>query len=115
MIVIFSNSSFFKPLFRFSFKVGIISWSSSMDVMLQASRANSAVKIPNPGPISITVSRELISAALTIFFTMSFDVRKFWPRYFLGLICMNDCNFDDCFFSVELSINSYQLYSLRFS
>jgi len=72
----------------FSLRVGIKSLSSSMAVVFFACFASSSVRMPRPGPISITWSFEVTFAVLIIFATMALDWRKFWPSDFFALCVM---------------------------
>ena len=63
---------------------GMRSESSSIAVRLSVFFASSDVKMPCPGPISITVSFGEISAVVNISVSVSWFMRKFWPRCFLG-------------------------------
>src|SRR5512136_3046052 len=61
-----------------------ISPSASIAITLPACRANSRVRIPSPGPTSITVSSGVRSAAATIRLRTRPSTRKCWPRPFLA-------------------------------
>lgn len=70
---------------NFSSSAGINSLSSSIAVNVFAFFANSSVSMPSPGPISMTVSFDVIFAVCTMRWTIFFDWRKFWPSDFLAL------------------------------
>ena len=58
-------------------KCSTSSRSISIVITFFACFINSSVRMPSPGPISITVSVSFTPEALTIFLTMSFEVKKF--------------------------------------
>ena len=61
----------------FSLRVGIRSLSSSMAVVFFACFASSSVRMPRPGPISITWSLEVTFAVLSMRLMIALDWRKF--------------------------------------
>ena len=72
-------------LVSFSSSIGMSSGSSSMAVTFFTILESGIVRMPRPGPISMTWSFPVSFAVLRIWLTTVLDLRKFWPRDFFGL------------------------------
>ena len=67
-----------------SFRIGIRVLSISTAMTFLAFLARQAVRVPIPGPISITISSLDILADDTILSKTSWSIKKFCPKFFLN-------------------------------